>query len=83
MTTIKRIQVSLTGGTMGAGVATMFWGSTDTGFQPAVKTLWQSCASLMAGYVTLSIPNQGEEFLALVRDGEGHVASHQARTALP
>lgn len=46
---------------MGAGVATHYFAPTP-GFQPEVKAFWTSVASIMSGYVTIAIPNEGEEF---------------------
>lgn len=62
MGVLKRIQVTMAGGTMGAGVATHYWASSTTGFQPAVKAFWTSVAAIMSGYVTVTVPTTGEEF---------------------
>lgn len=58
---INRLQVTLSGGTMGAGVATHYLVGTSTA-QSAFVTFWQSCAALMSGYATLHVPNGGDTF---------------------
>jgi hypothetical protein len=46
---------------MGEGVATHYFAPTP-GFQPELKTFWTACAALMAGWVTIRVPNSGETF---------------------
>lgn len=58
---IERLQVTLTGGTMGTGVATHY-AVPGAGLQAAYKTFWTSVASVMSGAVTITVPNSGETF---------------------
>jgi len=62
VTTIKRMQVRITGGTIGEGIATHYWDAETSGVQAALKTFWQSCGALMGGWVTVRVPNSGETF---------------------
>lgn len=58
---IYRMQVALTGGSMGSGVATHYWDNAVT-HQAHLKTFWTSVAAIMSGYVTIVVPNTGEVF---------------------
>lgn len=58
---LNRLQVAMTGGTMGSGVATHYWEGSST-LQSAYKTFWTSVAAIMSGYVTLTVPNSGDQF---------------------
>lgn len=58
---IQRLQVALTGGSMGSGVATHYFSNAAT-HQAHLKTFWTSLAAIMSGYVTIVVPNQGEVF---------------------
>lgn len=62
MTTISRMQVRITGGTIGEGIATHYWATETSGVQPLLKTFWQSCGALMGGWVTIRVPASGETF---------------------
>lgn len=55
------MQVGLTGGTMGSGVATHYWNNAVT-HQSDLKAFWTSVAAIMAGYVTITVPNSGDVF---------------------
>lgn len=58
---IDRLQVTLDGGSMGAGVATHY-AIPGGGCQPLLKTFWTAVASLMSGYVHIHVPAEGETF---------------------
>lgn len=60
--TINRLQITLEGGSMGLGVATHFFDPSFTTAQLQYKTMWTSFASIMSGYVSVTIPNEGEQF---------------------
>jgi hypothetical protein len=62
VTTISRMQVRITGGTIGEGIATHYWATETSGVQALLKTFWISCGSLMGGWVTIRVPNSGETF---------------------
>lgn len=47
---------------MGLGVATHYFDPSFTTAQLQYKTLWTSWAAIMSGYVTVTIPNNGEAF---------------------
>lgn len=62
VTTINRMQVRITGGTIGEGIATHYWAAEASAVQAALKQFWVSCGSLMGGWVTIRVPNTGETF---------------------
>jgi len=59
---IRRLRVTLSGGVMGSGVATHYFDSSTTAGQSLYKGFWTSCASVMSGGVTITVPDNGEEF---------------------
>lgn len=54
---MARLRVELTDPAMGSGVATHYFTGLTADAQQAVKDFWSACASHMAGYVNIKVPN--------------------------
>lgn len=54
---MARLRVELTDPAMGSGVATHYFTGLTLDAQEAAKSFWSSLAAVMAGYVSIKVPN--------------------------